>query len=88
MAYKVSQIKVFAYNNEHKDDFTLAEHMLYLELAYCYECFREGYPKEDCEHLMKEYIDYYEQHTSKYSALSVLWNAQNVEQKEQKEGSE
>ena len=76
MAYTVNQIKVLAFNNEHKDDFTIAEHSLFLGLAYCYECFRAGYEQTDCERLMKEYVGYFENYASRYSALSVRWKPQ------------
>ena len=60
MAYTISEIKILAYNCEEKPDFTAAEKNLFCGLAYCYECFRAGYNKEECEKLMQNYINFYE----------------------------
>lgn len=60
MAYTVNQIKVLAYNWEEQKDFTVQEKDLFCGLAYCYECFRAGYDKEECEELMHTYINFFE----------------------------
>jgi len=57
MSYSINQIKVFAYNRDFKDDFTVSERDLYCGLAYCYDWFRlHPDDKENCEALMGEYI--------------------------------
>lgn len=59
MGYTVNQIKVLAYNCDEQKDFTAAEKNLFVGLAYCYECFRAGYDKQECEDLMQNYITFY-----------------------------
>lgn len=57
MSYDIGQIKVLAYNNDCKEDFTITERNLYIGLAYCYGWFR-SHPedKDKCEMLMNDYI--------------------------------
>lgn len=69
MGYTVNQIKVLAYNCDEQKDFTAAEKNLFVGLAYCYECFRAGYDKQECEELMQNYINFFEH--SKIRELKV-----------------
>ena len=59
--YSISQIKMFAYNNQPPEDLTWTENNLYCGLAYCYEWFR-SHPEDkvECEKLMDNYINWYE----------------------------
>lgn len=63
MGYTVDQIKVFAYNRDEKEDFDIFEKNLFLGLSYCYDCFKAGYSKEQCQKLMNEYIFIFNQQT-------------------------
>lgn len=56
MAYSLAEIKVAAYNFEELTDMTQEERMLWMGLAYCYECFRAGENKKICDELAKNYI--------------------------------
>lgn len=38
---------------------TGTERDLWKSLGYAYECYRCGYPKEDCERLANNYIEFY-----------------------------
>lgn len=58
--HTLGQLKVFAYNREEQADFTDTERNVFLGLRYCYDCFRAGYDLEECEEIMKPYIEYYE----------------------------
>ena len=60
MPYTVNQIKLHAYNFTEQPDYNYAEAMLFREFAYCYECYRCGYRKEDIEPLMADYIEHFE----------------------------
>ena len=52
---------MLAYNFDEKEDFTGPEYNLFLGLAYAYEWYRTNPDdKEDCEKLMKNYIEFYE----------------------------
>lgn len=60
MPYTLGEIKIAAYNRDEKPDYSVEERNLFLGLAYCYDAFRAGYPKEDCDKLSQTYIQFYE----------------------------
>ena len=63
MSYTIGQLKVAAYNRQEPQNMTIQEKDLYLGLAYCYDWFRAyPYDRKDCEELMKQYIQYFENH--------------------------
>ena len=57
--YSLSEIKVAAYNHTELPDMNPRQAALWQGLAYAYDCFRHGYPKEDCEKLMVDYIHFF-----------------------------
>lgn len=57
--YTENQIKLLAYNQMEKPDFTVEERNLYIGLAYCYEAYRAGHDKSACERLMQNYLDFF-----------------------------
>ena len=60
MAYTINQIKVFAYNCDEKDDFTISEFNLFCGIAYAYEWYRANPDdKDQCQKLIENYIDFY-----------------------------
>lgn len=60
MSYTLSEIKLAAYNWSELPDMTRAERNLWQGLGYAYECFRCGEPKEVCDALAKNYIEFFE----------------------------
>ena len=60
MGYKLSEIKVAAYNQTPLPDMTQKETYLYQGLGYCYEWYR-GHPedKADCDRLAQHYIEFF-----------------------------
>lgn len=68
MPYTVNQIKVYAYNRDEQKDFSEDERNLFLGLQYAYDWFRlNPEDKEECEKLMQEYVEWYNQ-----SSLRVI----------------
>ncbi len=57
--YTLSQIKVAAYNFTELPDMTQRQKALWLGLAYCYDCYRAGEPKEICNKLADTYIKFF-----------------------------
>jgi len=56
LSYSLSALKVAAYNFTEPPDMTWEERMLWMGLAYCYECFRAGEDKQICDELAQTYI--------------------------------
>lgn len=56
MSYSLPALKVAAYNFTEPPDMTWEERMLWMGLAYCYECFRAGEDKQICDELAQTYI--------------------------------
>ncbi len=60
MSYSLSEIKIAAYNWEELPNMNHYERHLWQGLGYCYECFRCGENKDECDKLAKQYIAIFE----------------------------
>ena len=60
MSYSLDDIKKAAFNWKPLPGMTIAERNLYQGIGYCYECFRCGEDKDECEKLAQTYIQIYE----------------------------
>ena len=57
--YSLDEIKVAAYNFIELADMNYREHSLWLGLAYVYDLYRNGEPKQTCLEIMDKYIKLY-----------------------------
>lgn len=58
--YSISKIKVAAYNWTELPNMTVEERNLWQGLGWCYECYRSGEDKTECDHMAQQYIKHFE----------------------------
>ena len=66
MSYTIPEIKVAAYNWTELPNMTQAERALWQGLGWCYECYRCGEDKTECDRMAKQYIEMYERRLKLY----------------------